>query len=260
MGEFVFKEISTEFQGSPLRVVEATWKVKSNDPEFRDGQFLGQEFPVQLDIAVHPNMSRKIIFNVPGAGGNIDGYAEKYKKLCQHIQKNGLGAVVRTGNHIYAGFLPDVVLRGMLEYSKSRAWEICGEPDPEIMMMGFSAGASAVAAVAHEYPKTSKILLYAPSGDMPEKLVRTGLAKFNGEVYIVIGKEDDVVGVGAGKLFYDMATGASHRELHVIPNCDHQFRGEKNGRIMSEAPFYAFREKSKKPQFPDPKGGIKLYS
>ena len=44
----------------------------------------------------------------------------------------------------------------------------------------------------------------------------------------------------------------------MIPNCDHQFKGEVNGRIMSQAPFYAFAT-GDKPAFPDPNGGIKLY-
>ena len=129
------------------------------------------------------------------------------------------------------------------------------------MLMGFSAGASAIAGAAHHFPEVTKVLLYAPSGDMGQEAVRQGLRDFHGEVYIVIGAQDEVVGVEAGQLFYDLATGASHKELFTIPDCGHQFRGEANGRIMSQAPFYAFAADAtdRSPQFPDPTGGIRLY-
>lgn len=223
------------------------------------GQFLGKEFPARLDLAIHPNLSRRVIINVPGANGDIDGFEEKYKNLAHHIQSSDLGAVVRTDNNFIAGYLPDARLRAALQYTREHAWEICGEAKPEVMLMGFSAGASAIAAIAHEYPEVTKILLQAPSGDMPEKMIKDGLKKFKGDVVIVQGEKDEVVGPKAGKIFHDLATGASHKELIMVPDCDHQFRGEANGRIMSEAPFYAFT-KGVKPKFPDPQGGIKLYA
>lgn len=74
----------------------------------------------------------------------------------------------------------------------------------------------------------------------------------------MIGQNDDNLGPTAGSWFHSMARGAIHKELFVIPNCDHQFRGEVNGRIMSQAPFYAFTG-GKKPDFPVAGGGIKLY-
>lgn len=93
-----------------------------------------------------------------------------------------------------------------------------------------------------------------------EKYSRTGsfLRFFKGEVYIMVGENDDVVTPEAGPLFYELAESASHRELFMIPNCDHQFRGTENGKIMSQAPFYAFTT-GQKPRFPDPHGGIVLY-
>ena len=128
----------------------------------------------------------------------------------------------------------------------------------DIMLMGFSAGASAIASVSSFYIDIPKILLFAPSGDAGKKPVEEGLKSYWGEVYIVVGERDDVVGPEVGQIFYDLATRASHRELFMIPNCDHQFKGEVNGRIMSQAPFYAFAT-GDKPAFPDPNSGIKLY-
>lgn len=258
MAELVGKVDDGEFRGLPLRIFKGQYTSPSNDPEFRDGQFLGKTFAVDVELAIHPNASKRIIINIPGANGDIDGYEEKYKKLAHYMQKQGLGAVVRTDNHFLARYLPDVKLRAALDYALSHAWEICGEASPDIMIMGFSAGSSAAAAIAHEYPQVKKLLLMAPSGDMGPTEVKEGLNKFKGDVTIVIGEEDDIVGVEAGDKFFSLTTGARHKELIKIPNCDHQFRGEVNGRIMSEAPFYAFTAGIKL-TFPDPKGGIKLY-
>lgn len=216
------------------------------------------EHSLKLDVAVHPNKSGRIIVNYPGLGGDIDGYNLKYRKLAQFMQGEGLGAVVRSFGPDFWRYTVDTGLRKMLDYICENAEEISGVTKPEILLMGFSAGASAIAAIAHSYERVSRILLMAPSGDMRMEAVTEGLQKFAGEVYIVIGQEDDVVGVEAGGIYYDLASGASKRELHIIPNCDHQFRGELNGRIMSQAPFYAF-VRGEKPSFPNPQGGIVLY-
>lgn len=244
MAQLEGRTTEASFQGKPIRNFDGTFQVEG-----------GHVVPVQL--AIHPNQSRRIIVNVPGVFGDIDGYADKYKKLATHVQSEDLAAVVRTAGWM-ADSSPDTPLRAALQYSRDHAWEIAGDTEPEVMLMGFSAGASAIASTAHLYPEVTKILLLAPSGDMGEQEVRQGLREFGGEVYVVIGDQDEIVGPQAGPLFYEMATGASFRDLSVIPDCGHQFKGETNGRIMSQAPFYAFAA-GEKPQFPNPQGGIVLY-
>lgn len=244
MSELIGNVNEGTYKGAPLRIFDGTYKVK--------------EFSVPVQFAVHPNLSRRIVVNVPGYNGVIDGYAEKYKILAHYMQSQQLAAVVRTGNYLGRGYPADINLNATLQYVEERAWEICGETNPQTLLMGFSAGASAIAAEAYEHPQVTTILLFAPSEDMPMNRLKSGLEKFKGDVYIVVGEDDGVVGSQAGKIFYDLATGARHRELFLIPECDHQFRGEKNGRIISVAPFYAFA-KGDKPRFPDPYGGIKLY-
>lgn len=235
------------YQNAPVRNFEGTFWI----PESKN--------PVPVQLTIHPNTSGRIIINVPGFSGDINGYAEKYKKLATHMQKTDLGAVIRTaGWNPSKGGLPDTQLRAALEYARENAEEICGNDVPDIMLMGFSAGASAIAAMSSLYTGIPRILLFAPSGDAGREAVEDGLTNFGGEVYIVVGENDKIVGPEAGKVFYDLATRASHRELFTIPNCDHQFRGETNGRIMSQAPFYAFAA-GERPDFPNPNGGIKLY-
>lgn len=247
-----------DYEHLPIQQVTLEWMAKPNDPQAKGGKGYGEEHLLKLDVAIHPNKSGRIIVNYPGFGGDIDGYNLKYRKLAQYMQGEGLGGVLRSSGPDFWGYTVDTGLRRMLDYTYENAEEISGVTKPEVLLMGFSAGASAIAAVAHSYERVSRMLLMAPSGDMGMKEVTEGLKRFAGEIFIVIGREDDVVGVEAGQTFYDLATGASHRELHIIPNCDHQFKGELNGRIMSQAPFYAFGT-GEKPLFPDPQGGIVLY-
>lgn len=190
--------------------------------------------------------------------GEIDGYAGKYKILAHHIQSQELAAVVRTGND-FEGLPPDINLHAAIAYAKEHAWEICGEPNPEILLMGFSAGASAIAAQAHEHPQVTRIILGAPARTLQGIDVRGGMRKFTGEVYILIGDNDTNVQTVSGQTFYDWSTSATYRELFVLSDCDHQFTGEKNGRILSQVPFYALAPIGEKPPFPNPTGGMKLY-
>lgn len=246
-------------QSATFSVFKAKVLVPSNDPEFRDGEFLGSEFPLSVEMKIHPNNSGRIIINVPGLGGDIDGYNNKYGALANEMQREGLGSVVRTHGNSFAGYLPDTQVRLALELAISNAQAICGSQTPEIYLMGFSAGAGGIAAVAYEYPEVKKILLVAPSFDMPKDEVKTGLQKFKGEVVIVQGEEDDVVGPETGPECFQFATGASKKGIFMIPGCDHQFRGTENGQVMAKAPFYAFAEEGGKPSFPSPEGGLVLY-
>lgn len=212
----------------------------------------------EIDIFVHPNDSGRIIINYPGWNGDIDGFNDKHRKLAQYMQGEGLGAVVRgkgPGHPDLIDLPVDLQLRMMIRYSLEYSQEIAKTDAPELLLIGTSAGGGAAATIAHEYPEVSRILLMAPGANgNPE----VGLPKFRGEVHIVIGANDDVVSPVAGKYFYDLATGASRRNLFTISDCNHQFHGELNGRIMSEAPFYAF-SKGDRPIFPDPQGGMVLY-
>ncbi len=249
-----------DYQGSPLEIFRGTFTIPANDPEFEKGKYLGEKHDLGVEFAIHSNKSGRIIINCPGIGGTRDGYNNKYKNLASHMQKNNLGAVIRLSGGGFHGFRVDTMLRAGLEYALNNSKKICGVSDPEILLSGYSMGASAVAADAWLYKQVSRILLLAPAGNMPEKLLKQGLNNFTGEAYIVQGENDAMVGPDAGKKFQGELVNASSVELFMIPNCDHQFRTEKNGRIMSEAPYYAFaRNRFERPKFPDPRGGIKLY-
>ena len=220
---------------------------------YRD--LLGEKLKYEQELAIHPLKNRKILINYPGAEGDIHGYNRKYETLANHIVDSELAAVVRSGNP-YVGKW-DTSIRKMLDYVLEHSQEICGSKEPELYLMGFSAGAGSISTLAWEYPEVTKILLMAPAIGVGEDAVAKGLRQFTGEVYIVIGDSDEVVKPTAGEIFFNFCDVASRKELFVIEDCDHQFKGEKNGRILSHAPFYAFLDE--KPVFPDYDAGIFLY-
>ena len=116
------------------------------------------------------------------------------------MNKEGLGAVVRTGNPYMDPFLPTTNLIRVINYSLARSKQISGSANPELLLCGYSAGASAASALASSYEQVKRILLIAPSGNMPREAVETGLVGFGGEVYIVIGDNDEVVGSRSGEI------------------------------------------------------------
>jgi len=214
-----------------------------------------------FEVFVHPSPhSTAIIINYPGYNGHIDGYNNKYRTLGAHLSKLGVGAFIQMPNTIwdrgmdYGHTLIDDLL-STCNYAKKIAGHVCKTLEPNLYLMGFSAGAGGVAGAAY-HSGAKKILLMAPSADAALQDVTKSLSHYSGEVYVVIGKNDDVVGPDAGKRFYNMATAASKRMLVELPECDHQFRGTKNGKILSKAPIWAFVGDR---TFPSPEDGLELY-
>lgn len=211
-------------------------------------------------VIIHRNQSGVIIINYPGYNGDVDGYNNKYKKIADFLDEKEIGAVVRTSNHIQTGVdYPQSArsfLRQTVDYALQNSQAICGLDQPRLYFVGVSAGAGAVAAVAHEYPQVEKTLLIAPAANVGVDIIQTGLSRYSGELYIVVGEKDEVVGMEAGQFFSTMAVKARVNKLVIVPNCDHQFRGAINGRILSKAYLWALVGDN---TFPSPDGGIKLY-
>lgn len=217
---------------------------------------VSMEFDLSIDI--HPHINNKIIINIPGVDGSINGYKDKYKTLADHMIEKGLGAVVRIPNNYTFGFGWDINLRQTIHYCLANSNIICGSSNPEIMLMGFSAGAGAIGMLAWEYPEISKILLLEPALAVGEVQVLSGLKQFTGEAYVIVGSGPNALGPDVGNKVLESLIKANKKELFVIDNCDHQFKGETNSRIISQAPIYAFSDNNKI-NFPNPKGGFKLY-
>jgi pimeloyl-ACP methyl ester carboxylesterase len=211
-----------------------------------------------FDVFVHACPSgwrRGTIINIPGYGGDVSGYNNKHTVLADWLSHHyGLVTmrmpnVTRQGREEYTtGLLEDA------QVAVNIALNTLGLP---LYLMGFSAGGYAAAVVgAKNHRVVEKLLLMEPSASesLLNPLPQDILAQFSGEVYIVLG--DHGVGRDVGELYYRSFSGASRRELVVIENCDHQFRGTRNGQIMAKAPLWAFMGDE---TFPSPEGGIVLY-
>lgn len=234
---------------------------RPDDESARERKGWGEETTISFEINIHDcPKSNVIIVNYPGYQGDIDGYQGKYRTLADVIQRKGIGAVIRMDNRYRYGFLYEksavADLRATIDYALANAESICSTREPDLYLMGFSAGAGAIAIVSPDYPQIKKVLLLAPSVDAGKAAIEEAFGKFRGEVYIAVGEYDECVGKAAGDYFLGLATGASKKTLVVIPNCDHQFQGWVNGKIMSKAPFWAFAGDE---SFPSPDGGVILY-
>lgn len=236
-----------------MQQLSATHQVAISRPV----EIYGCERLLEIQLAIHRSRNGVAVIHYPGYMGSADGRDGKYQKLANFLQRE-VGAVVRSANapHYGVDYEQSVAddLRTIVSYTLGNAERICGSAQPTLYLMGYSAGASAVAAVAHEFPSVGRILLRAPSFDAGPRQVTVGLARFSGEVYIIIGQKDEIVGCNSGNLFFARATGASKRELQMIAECDHHFTGERNGRYLSASALWAFKD-----QPLEVSRGIKLY-
>lgn len=219
----------------------------------------GDPFP--FDVALHPCPGGRIALLLPGYDGDIDGYAGKYRRIAELLQERGVAAVVRAGNHPLDELDYEVSspaqLRAMVAGARAAAPALCGgDGEPELLFLGVSAGASTMASLASEVGRLSTALLVAPSADAGEEAVRRGLAAYRGALLVVVGEHDLVVGRAWPEALLAAAPRAARRELVVVPRCDHQFTGARNGRILSQAPLWAFAGDG---PFPDPDRGVHLY-
>lgn len=215
---------------------------------------------IEFDVYGHVSAGTDaIIINVPGYNGHIDGYGDKYRKLGESISARNIAAFVRAPNLQHDGepYKRSLVLDvfAVCRAVREHALALTRRLRPDFYLMGFSAGGGAVAAAANA-KDVRKILLLAPSYDADSAAIRSGLDYYRGELYVAVGEDDDVVPPPVARNFVADAWQASVKHFVVIPDCDHQFRGTKNGKILSKAPLWAFCGDT---SFPDPSGGIELY-
>ncbi len=219
---------------------------------------------IGIPVTVHPSRIGVVIINSHGLGGSKDGYNDKYVRIAEHLRNLEVGSVIRYQSSLFPfafqnvemNVLSEGNLRAVIEYAIRDAYRVCGSYNPEICLAGFSAGASISAAVAHAYPQVTKMLLISPSADVEPRVLKRALSKYLGELYITSGDNDYVVSPKAAGAILEWAEEAKVRKIITVPNCDHQFTGERNGRILSKAYLWAFKGDK---TYPSPNGGIKLY-
>jgi len=203
---------------------------------------------ITIPLTVHRNHSNAILINSPGLGNSKDGENNKFKKIATRLQKSGIASVIHyqssLGDFAFKKVNMEALLidnlRAVINYALSEAQSICGFNTPELFLAGHSAGASTSAAIAFAFPQVSKMLLIAPSADIDPTLIKENLSKFAGELYVISGDKDYVISPEAAQTFVEWATKAKTKKVATIKDCDHDFSGAKNGKILSDTYFWAF--------------------
>jgi hypothetical protein len=145
-------------------------------------------------------------------------------------------------------------LAHVVEHCLRNAEQLCGAKEPEVYLAGFSAGGSAIAAVAPLFSGIRRILLVS-SYDSVDWFFLGGIRHYTGEVYVAYG-EQDLPATVLAMMMPMLARSASAVHARGVANCDHAFSGETNGRILSTAYLWAFAGDDR---FPSAEGGMSLY-
>ncbi|MDD3647271.1 MAG: hypothetical protein PHS44_02105 [Candidatus Dojkabacteria bacterium] len=251
------------FPGEMWQYADGIYKGVVSRPAFADsGRYLGQEFIWRTELALHPFPSDTIVIIIPGMNGGVDGYENKYEKIARVLVERRMGAVVRMDNKLVGGLQEETFLvdnlRFVINYVLQNSEQICGRSCPSIYLMGYSAGAGAVAAIAHEYEFVKRVLLIATAGNIGRDKIEFGLRLFRGKVMSVIGEDDEILDSQATVQILAELTALADVSRHlVLPGCDHRFSGYVGGRLLSASVFWAFGDLEG--EVPLAKNGIYLY-
>lgn len=195
----------------------------------------------EVNISIHHLPSNNIVIIYPGAGGSKDGYEDKYVKMADLLIQNNVGAVIRTDNVFQLGNGWTTTLEITIEYALDHSEEICERSKPNIYLIGHSIGAGACDLISCVYKEIKKILLTSPAPIMKNNEPQHGIGEYAGEVYVVIGDEDQIPREYALQ-FYELAEKASKRELEIIKGCGHHFEGKENFERFVRLPVECFGE------------------
>ncbi len=205
-----------------------------------------------LQVAVHPAGCGTLLVICPGLNATLEGegreftqsHPDRYRRIARRLQSGRVAAVLRTANPCldYGRYGRQALdrLRRVIGYGLDHAGAICGDARPELCLMGFSAGAGAVAALASEF-QPKRMLLVAPSGDVGPQHIIGGLKDYAGELLLMVGEEDEVVGRDAACLFDELSPAVGRKQVLFVPGCDHCFTGDDHDVLLEETAFRAFR-------------------
>lgn len=233
--------------------------------------YQGQTVPYDVSFIAFPTTSGRLIIQAPGTSEVKEGAENRYVRLGEFLQALGLATLVSfnpprpdaqfkypsepysyrdaSWNRIYVESMAYVV-----EHCLKNAAQLGGAAEPEVYLAGFSSGGSVAGAVAPFFPAIKKILLVS-AYDSVDRFFLAGLRRYTGEVYVAYGEEDFPAAVLA-TMMPSLARSAGAVHAQSVPNCDHHFTGEVNGRVLSKAYLWAFAADD---TFPSPDGGIPLY-
>jgi hypothetical protein len=229
---------------------------KSNPDQYSGETFVKEKIvvgKVDIEMHIHRSDSRQVLIIYPGADGGIDGYNLKYRKIANWLANESVANVVRIDNLYCLDFLPYVEmmilkLSYVIDHVLENSERLFGHQEIELCVAGISAGAGACATILADYPFIKKVLLIAPYISVGRKNIERGLKRYQGKLYFIAGLEDQIFTHELAKEFHFISVTAE-KFIHLVPTCDHQFKGRKNGLILSSAFKWAFLDGAKKPSW-----------
>ena len=217
-----------------------------------------QRKKVTIQLAIHDKSSDVIVVSMPGYSNELDGKRNRQLNLGNFIHEH-IGAVVRCDNFPVNNTRYELLLldniREVIKYALDNAEEICGKQNPDIYLRGHSAGGSAAAGIAYEFPQIKKVLLISPGGDIGSEAIRKNLSEYQNELYVTGPIYDRYIGQNSARFFYNVAMRAKRREIHLLEDADHCFTGPLLSKVFSKAILWAFADDK---TYPNPSGGIEL--
>ncbi|HOV29695.1 MAG TPA: hypothetical protein PLD77_01305 [Candidatus Dojkabacteria bacterium] len=212
----------------------------------------------EIPIEYHPTNSGIILINIPGAGGTVSGYKNKYVNLGNYLQSKNIASFVRIPNDRPSEY--ELTVRTVINYCLEKTGYICEAYHPEIWLMGFSAGAGAIVLTGWEYPEVKKILAINPFLEVRgvRDRLKENLPRFEGELYLVKGKDDTVIAPDTMEYISSLAKCTSVLKTLEIPDCDHQLKGEDNSKILSKLPEHFFLGEYRERECPNKEEGFNL--
>jgi dienelactone hydrolase len=233
--------------------------------------YQGQKVPYEVPFIAFPTTSGKLLIQAPGAGEAKEGAWNRYVRLGEYLQARNIASLV-SFNPPWPdaqGKYPDepysyqdaswnrILVEGMMhlvEHCLTKAEALCGTKEPEVYLAGFSAGGSVAVAVAPLFGRVKKILLLS-AYDSVGWFFLHGVRRYAGEVYVAYA-EGDTPAVAMAMTLPSLARRASAVHARGVPDCDHGFSGETNGKVLSKAYLWALAGDE---SFPSPEGGVRLY-
>jgi pimeloyl-ACP methyl ester carboxylesterase len=175
-----------------------------------------------IDVSIHTQHTQNVLLIVPGVDGAVDGYKDKYIKIADRATEKGY-AVVRMSNPFLSSFLWEDNVRYALKHVIDNSKKYFGTKDIGISIFAHSAGASVVAAIAHEYAQIKQILLVNSAEKLMTDKQLAGINAYRGKLVVVYGQKDP--SIAFGHLLVQAAAPNTNPIYKTVPNADHNFAG-----------------------------------
>jgi pimeloyl-ACP methyl ester carboxylesterase len=186
----------------------------------------------------------------PGLNGSRHGYEQKYLRMAYGIGLHGFSSALTDnpapflGVDLTSGSGQAIYADALIQHLRETIWQTTDYAlrndvvNPRLYLVGVTDGASAIAAIAHEFPSVERILLIAPSYATGAERMRYGLARFDGDVRTVVGRADTVIGTETAEVCHESATAARSAELVIANGVNHYFAGCED--FFQTLPEWAF--------------------